>query len=277
MAGRFEAGSAGYRRAVSEDRTWQRGAGRPVAPLIDVTRPGPSERAWMAELRRRRVPRWLPPPLSRVVVVAAHPDDETLGAGGLVAMLHRWGWAVTVLALTDGEAAYDGGPQLAERRRLEQAAALARLAPPPAPAGPGGRADVVALIRLGLPDGRLGTVADLAGRIGDVLTPATWCLAPWPDDGHPDHEAAGCAAADAAAKVGAALAYLPIWAWHWQDPRQATFLQRASLVPLDEATRRRKRAALAEYRSQTRPLGGEPALPGHVLARFTRSFELLVR
>ena len=39
---------------------------------------------------------------SRVLVVAAHPDDETLGAGGAMAQHAQAGDRVTVLILTDG-------------------------------------------------------------------------------------------------------------------------------------------------------------------------------
>ncbi|MPY92314.1 MAG: PIG-L family deacetylase [Acidimicrobiia bacterium] len=235
-----------------------------MAPEIDPTRLGPPEGAWLTELRRRRVRRWLPPALRRLVVVAPHPSDETLGAGGLVSLLHRRGWEITVLALTDGEAAQGGGAGLGERRRSEQAAALECLAP-------------VALERLSLADGRLGEVEDLAQLIGPSLCPDTLCVAPWPKDGHPDHEAAGVAALAAAEARGATAAFVPIWAWHWQAPGEADFLGRASIVPLDDLARLRKAAALAAYRSQIRPLGREPTLPDHVLTRFSRPFEVLAR
>ncbi|MCU1518871.1 MAG: SAM-dependent methyltransferase, partial [Pseudarthrobacter sp.] len=42
----------------------------------------------------------------RFVVLAAHPDDETLGAGGLLAHLHGLGADVEVLLCTAGEASH---------------------------------------------------------------------------------------------------------------------------------------------------------------------------
>ena len=42
----------------------------------------------------------------RVLVVSAHPDDETLGAGGTVARHARHGDEVWVCVLTDGRAPY---------------------------------------------------------------------------------------------------------------------------------------------------------------------------
>jgi len=76
-------------------------AGRPA---IDLAVEGPSETAW-AEVAAA-LPRW---PLEslhmqRLVVVAPHPDDESLGIGGTVAMLARR-VPVTVVCVTDGEAA----------------------------------------------------------------------------------------------------------------------------------------------------------------------------
>ena len=52
-----------------------------------------------------------------LVLVAAHPDDETLGLGATATMLSARGVTVQVVAVTDGEAAYpddDGRTQLAQ-------------------------------------------------------------------------------------------------------------------------------------------------------------------
>ena len=68
-----------------------------------------------------------------VVVVSPHPDDETLGVGGLLAELLARGWSVCVVAVTDGEAAHgrqvpSAARRLARRRRAEQEAALRQAA-----------------------------------------------------------------------------------------------------------------------------------------------------
>ncbi len=58
---------------------------------------GPAVRAWTSQGR------------TRVVIVAPHPDDETLGAGG-AALLHRQaGDRVAVVVVTDGRASRAGG------------------------------------------------------------------------------------------------------------------------------------------------------------------------
>jgi GlcNAc-PI de-N-acetylase len=54
-----------------------------------------------------------PPPMGipsgRVLVVAAHPDDETLGAGGFLHATSAAGAQIELVAATDGEAAF-GAP-----------------------------------------------------------------------------------------------------------------------------------------------------------------------
>ena len=50
----------------------------------------------------------LVPPGSRLVVVAPHPDDEILGAGGLLAATARAGRDLLLVAVTDGQASHPG-------------------------------------------------------------------------------------------------------------------------------------------------------------------------
>lgn len=69
---------------------------------------------------------------ARAVVVAPHPDDEVLGAVGIMALLAAAGVSVRVVAVSDGEASHPHSPtitpaQLAGIRRAEQHLALARL------------------------------------------------------------------------------------------------------------------------------------------------------
>lgn len=62
----------------------------------------------------------------RVLIVAPHPDDETLGAGGVAALHVREGDPVTVAVVTNGRIARAGDPssdELAARRKREVRAA----------------------------------------------------------------------------------------------------------------------------------------------------------
>ena len=76
-----------------------------------------------------------PPPLGRrLLVVAPHPDDEVLAAGGLMARILRQPGTVHVVVATDGEAGVNRtrAPDLGDARRGETRRALADLGLAPA-------------------------------------------------------------------------------------------------------------------------------------------------
>lgn len=188
---------------------------------------------------------------TRALVVAPHPDDETLGAAGL---LHRLGRDATVVVVTDGDGYPDGVRQVVRparplaaadfqaygrRRRSEAAAAVAALGLP-----------ATSLRFLGFPDGGLDALfADhwdagrpwtspwtgaaqtpagapytgeaLAGaleRLLDALRPAL-LVVPDPEDVHADHATAGRFAIEALERLAPSpapevLGYLvhdPLW------------------------------------------------------------------
>src|SRR3954466_10161705 len=61
---------------------------------------------------------------TRLLVIAPHPDDEIIGAGGLMRRVHDAGGAVRVVYLTDGDG-YRDGVRLEEhgnRRKLSPGA-----------------------------------------------------------------------------------------------------------------------------------------------------------
>lgn len=244
--------------------------------------------------------------LGHLVVVAAHPDDETLGAAGLLARAYAAGVRTTVIVATSGEASHPASTthrpgELARLREEETTAAVASIDP----------GATVAFLRA--PDGRLGepehrqalTAALLAAVHGsgtgtntDTDTGAgsgpaapvaeTWFVAPWSGDRHPDHEAAADAVAEAVRRLAdeaggmsiRSLAY-PVWLWHWGAPEGDDLPWDALVrVPLDDTTLAAKRGALAVHRSQVEPLsdapGDEVLLHPGMLAHFERPFELFV-
>lgn len=244
-------------------------------PSVDVDAVGTSEAAWLEELAEVPSTAWPPRDGSvgrgdRLVVVAPHPDDEALGAGGIVAMSVQAGWTVDIVAVTDGESAF-GRPsrRLARRRRGEQERAASRLGD----GGPGR----LQIHRLGLPDGGVAQqIGRLSSRLSALIAGAAWCIATCPWDGHPDHEATGLAAAIAASDTSTAFAGYPIWAWHWAQPGSLP-LRRATRIALAEPIRRRKVHAIDAHGSQLSVpgVGLEPIVPGRVLDHFTRPFEVL--
>lgn len=185
-------------------------------------------------------------------MLAAHPDDETLGAGGLLAAAEASGVTVTVVVATDGDASHPrssthSARDLASARRREVYAALAVLAP---------SADVQLL---GLPDGRvLHHLDDLVEQLQPILKDCTHVVTPWAEDGHPDHEACSRAAARAL-PPGAVHWQFPIWAWHWADPGgdepPRSALRR---VHVDAACAEAKAQAISCYASQIQPLSDQP-------------------
>ena len=203
----------------------------------------------------------------RLVVLAAHPDDESLGAGGLVRRAYRHGLAVLVVAATDGEASHPASPthshdELASVRRAELRAAVEALAP------------TATIERLGLPDGELSEHVDdlqagVVRLVGDGRR--TLLVAPWRHDGHADHEAAGRVAATTAVRTGARLLEFPLWWWHWGRPDAAPW-DRLRVLDLDPAEAAARARAQAAHRSQVEPLSdleGDEVLLG---ASFLRHF-----
>jgi LmbE family N-acetylglucosaminyl deacetylase len=210
---------------------------------------GTDEEVWLPALERLAA---FPLPRGRIAVLSPHPDDEVLGVGGLLVAARC---PVDVIAITSGERSHPGRPGLAAVREAEQLEALGSLGLE------------VRIARLGVPDGGVAACADLAARIAPLVQKAALVLAPWPHDGHPDHDATGAAAIRACA--GRPLAFYPIWTWHWARPGVLP-LERARRVELSPAVQAVKRAAIAAHRSQLGDI-----LPPHVIDRFTRPFEVL--
>ncbi|MEZ0166120.1 PIG-L family deacetylase [Kineococcus sp. LSe6-4] len=213
--------------------------------------------------------------VEHVVVVAAHPDDETLGAGGLLAAAAARGRAVDVVVATDGEGSHPHSPTttpqaLALVRAREVQDAVATLAPH------------ARVHRLALPDGGVAAGREaLAAALGPLVGPRTLLVAPWTADGHPDHDAAGEVAVAVAAQAGATCLHYPVWLWHWAHPGDVRVpWLRGRRLELDAHARERKSAAMARHVSQTAPLsprpGDEVLLPAGVLAHFERDVEFFL-
>ncbi len=220
------------------------------------------EASWLSFLDN--VPSWRPPALA-TIVVTPHPDDETLGAGGLIAAQGEIGVPVCIIAVSDGEAAYENFPDLGAIRRAEQRTAASKL---------GVRAENI--IRLALPDSDISMHENrLSHMIAAHTNSRTLLVAPWPYDPHPDHEACGRAARTVAGITGARLVYYLFWAWHRNsiESLRGLPLRRFEVSP---SLQTRRSAALACHRSQIERKDGEPILPQAYLAPARRSFETFI-
>jgi N-acetylglucosamine malate deacetylase 1 len=115
------------------------------------------------------------PPLD-YLVIAPHPDDAELGAGGAILLLRARGASVGVLDLTDGEPTPYGSPEV-RRRETEAASAVLGLS---------WRGN------LGLTNRRLEADLEARARLAGALRELRphFLFAPYWEDAHPDHVAA---------------------------------------------------------------------------------------
>ncbi len=241
---------------------------------FDGRAPGTDPARWQALIAALDV---LPLPAGRVLVVAAHADDETLGAGGLIAELAAAGRPAHVVVVTDGSASHPGSPtvapgHLAVLRAAEVRAAVRLLSPDSS------------VDLLDVPDGQVRESRDAVhAALAEVVRAVApdVLVAPWRGDGHRDHRVVGEVCAELAARAGCTLLEYPIWLWHWGVPDDPT-VPRARLraLPLADRSVVLRRRALATHRSQVEPLSGAPedaaALHPRFQAGFDRDVEVLL-
>ena len=245
---------------------------------FDSTMTGTSAATWAGDTRLTTLPPFTLEGVQSLVVVAAHPDDETLGAGGLIAECGRRGIRTLVVVVTDGAASHPDSPtatarDLAARRSDEVRAAVGILSP------------LAAVLLLSHPDGgtleaRDEIAADLRRAI-PAIGSSTLLVAPWRGDGHRDHRVVGEVCAEIAAARSLRFAEYPVWLWHWAHPGHGDVpydgLRR---LALDADLRETKQRAIDAYDSQVRPLsdaaGDEAMLDAGFVEHFTGSGEFLV-
>jgi LmbE family N-acetylglucosaminyl deacetylase len=216
-----------------------------------------------------------------VIVLAPHPDDETLGCGGLLATCAEAGIPAYVFTLTDGAFSHPQSAwspsKLAGRRSEEMIRALRKL---------GVRAG--ALRQFALPDGKLllnRSGREKAGeRIGKFAQSvnAKAIFVTWGHDPHPDH----IAAALIAARIKARAPRVEVF--HY--PVRGRFL--AKDIAITSGPRRpvrvnvgkhlaAKRAAMACYKTQTAPTvsgaGVEFRFAKREVARYLTQYEYFFR
>lgn len=209
-----------------------------------------------------------------VLVVAPHPDDETLGCGGAIALLRSLNCKVQVLVISDGTLSHPRSrkypaPALRALRESETLAAMSLL---------GVEASDVTF--LGLPDGAIPT--QTSTQVKDAVTkcrPNTIFL-PLRYDPHPDHRATWqlIHAVLVDLLISPRIIEYPIWDW---DTRQRGLpepdMVRAWRLDISQVVEL-KQQAIAAYRSQTTDLiDDDPEgfrLTPEMLANFTHPWEV---
>jgi LmbE family N-acetylglucosaminyl deacetylase len=214
------------------------------------------------------------------LILAPHPDDESLGCGGLIAACVAAGRDPLVVVLTDGAGSHKSGAYPPERLRavrakeVQTAVALLGLA-----------ADRV--IFLDQPDTaapREGAGFDaVVARLAALVRQETRCtaiVASWLHDPHCDHEAASLAAQAAARIAGVRHVAYPVWGWTLPAdasvpaaPAAGWRLDIGAFLPA-------KRAAIQAHQSQYGDLiTDDPEgfqLPPALLQRFDSSYETFI-
>lgn len=226
------------------------------------------------------------------LVLAPHPDDESLGCGGLLAACAAAGRGARVVVVSDGAASHPGSTawppaRLAARRREEARAAIAALGLDP-------DRDIAFL---GLPDGavptggpRFDAALDAALEVARAAEPAAVFTA-WRHDPHGDHAATSVLArALVRALPGgdARLFEYPVWGLAHAHPVPGFPLPPVPRLPapprgvrLDVARHLpAKRRAVAAHASQLGHLVEDCpdgfVLPDALLALAFRPFELFL-
>lgn len=202
-----------------------------------------------------------------MLVVAPHPDDEAIGAFGLVRRMRRRGGRVRVLVVSDGAASHQASRRwprarlIAERRReTRRVMRRAGLA-------------ASAIRFLGLPDGGLGQLtACESGRIAGAvrrLRGVTLLVAPSAEDAHPDHRAVAAILARVALPGARRLAYL-VW------PHRRRARRGAAMRIVIDGGAAAKRSAIRGYATQTGAIRDDArgfAIAPHELAAFAHPIE----
>lgn len=214
------------------------------------------------------------------LVVAPHPDDETLGCGGAIALMRSLGYPVRVLVVSDGTLSHPRSlkyppARLSALRQAETQAALAHL---------GVKATDITFLQL--PDGSIPTVESpdfqaAVARCRAYL--AAWMpraiFLPWRCDPHPDHRATWNLIQTALATMNRSPRIIEYPIWDWDPEQRGAVTHQVVAWRLDiQTVVEQKQTAIAAYRSQTTNLiDDDPEgfqLTPEMLANFARPWEV---
>ncbi len=188
------------------------------------------------------------------LIVAPHPDDETLGCGGTVALLLREHCEVNFIFVSDGAMSHPNSKKypaakLRDLREKEAIKAVRIL---------GGCKENIEF--LALPDrnvpscGRpyFESLVRFMIRHIERLAPQT-VFVPWQNDPHPDHQASWQILSEAISRLSVKprLLQYPIWLWEMGSDQDILLIQNMHLISVNiETVLEIKQRALAAHESQ---------------------------
>lgn len=167
--------------------------------------------------------------VGNLLVLAPHPDDESLGCGGLIALLREAGSSVSVIFVTSGSASHTSKTHppntLSKVRELEAIKACADLG-----------VHLSNLHFLRAPDSKLDGLskkvhAQIVRKISDIIEEGeyTAIALPWRRDPHPDHRVVNRLGEMALSKTDSNLTKFEFPIWLWKNGKKADW-------PLDGET-----------------------------------------
>lgn len=216
------------------------------------------------------------------LIVAPHADDESLGCGGAVALLRKYGLRVSILLLSDGTLSHPNSKKfpaeklrdLREKEMMQAAKVL------------GVEAENLTFFRFrdrSVPVENSANFAAAVERLRQLLTaqkPQT-IFVPWRRDPHPDHRAAFQLVAAAKNERHQIIEY-PVWLYELAAAEDAPRTSEVTAFRLDiSSVVEIKQKAIDAHRSQTTDLiDDDPEgfrLSAEVLQNFAAPFELFLR
>jgi len=214
------------------------------------------------------------------LILAPHPDDETLGCGGFVIEACNRGRAPLIVAVTDGAGSHPGSTAYPPERLKALRAAELRSA-----------AEILGMpeqnVRfLGLPDTRVPRAGPDFERAAQAVATmirdhsVANLLASWTHDPHGDHEATAFIASRVAQIGRVRVLFYPVWGWLLppDQPLPMTAVRGARLEI--GQVREQKRRALAAHASQYSGLITDSSrgfqLPHDLLVIADRDYEVFL-
>jgi len=239
---------------------------------IDLTRPDELTLMPADELRS----------FGSTLVIAPHPDDESLGCGGVIALLRRMSVPVTIAVMSDGTLSHPNSAEYPRDRlrdlresELFEAASILNVA-----------SDSVEFFRY--PDRRVPLAGsaqfdEAAERLVELLAMrlVSTILAPWRRDPHPDHRAAFEIVTAASGGNHRIIEY-PIWLNHLATGADAPLSSEVEAFRIDvSSVLDSKQRAIMAHRSQTSGLINDDPdgfrLGTEILESFAAPFEVYLR
>lgn len=218
------------------------------------------------------------------LIVAPHPDDESIACGGLIALLREAGRKVHILMVSDGSASHPSSKrfpaeELAKLRRSELLEAAKIL---------GVRDTEITF--LNLPDSSIPNTwqegfeeaALSVGNLLDKLEP-TSVFTPWRRDMHHDHIATTAIIFEAVARMESTprIIEYPVWVWdadgHDKAPTSGEMI--AWKIDVSSVLELKKQALAAHVSQTTDLISDDPTgfvLSTEQLSRYTGRYEIFL-